>query len=429
MKLLVSTDSLVPPLTGIGYYMAHLVDELSRHDDIEIRGVGDAGVRPPAELARQVGRLLEEASPGGREASPGGREASPVGRKASPLGREPSPAGKEQPAPRTEFSLLPPLLSWGRRLTRRSVALDTLARHSRRWRQGRALAPYKGWLLHANYIPPPHTGPTVVTVPDLSHIRCPETHPRGRRQWLTQQLPGALDRAAHILAISHFTRNELLELGLVRDEQRISVVHLGHSAGFHPRTDEDLMPRLSPRGLTPRGYVLSLATLEPRKNFKRLLQAYQRLPAALARQYPLVLAGVAGWKNRELMAELERVRPPHRVVLTGYLDRHEVQSLLAGAAVFAYPSLYEGFGLPALEALASGTPVLTSSGGAMAEVVADSGYCVDPLDTDAIENGLRTLLEQSALAERLRLSGLVRAAQFSWQRCAREHMAVYRQLI
>lgn len=408
LKLLVSTDSLAPPLTGIGYYVAHLMHELLSHDEIEICGVGDRGVRDRTALLQDIRDLLREEAP----------EATGL----------PVLSASFSSSPSSSPDVTARLLSYARRLAHSSTLLDALARRGRQLRQQRALSAYRGWLLHANYVPPPHAGPTVITVPDLSHIRYPQTHPRGRRQWLGRELPGALERAEHIFAISRFTRNELLALGLVRDERRISVVHLGHSAGFRPRPDDELSPRLARWGLRPRGYVLSLATLEPRKNFRRLLQAYQALPAALARDYPLVLTGASGWKNAGLMADIQQVRPPHKVVVTGYLDRSAVQDLMAGAAVFAYLSLYEGFGLPALEALASGTPVLTSSGGAMEEVVADSGYCVDPLDTEAIGDGLCTLLEQPLLADRLRLAGLARAAEFSWERCAREHLSVYRSV-
>ncbi len=165
------------------------------------------------------------------------------------------------------------------------------------------------------------------------------------------------------------------------------------------------------------------------KNLEKLLDAYEALPDAIARDIPLVLVGAGGWKNDALRQRIARIKPPRHVIMTGYLTREELQKLVCGAGIFAYLSFYEGFGLPIVEAMASGTPVITANTTSLKEVAADAGYTVNPLDPAAISAGLEKLLTDHHFAEVSILKGIERAAHFSWQRCAEETISVYRQVI
>ena len=392
VNLVITCDLLRAPLTGIGYYTGHLVTDLLKAPEID----GFAGL--------YRGRLLD------RDAL-ATLARSVLDNGSGPHAGTLTPAALLTAAGRRFFPLLSPAV-----------------RELRLRRQARSMANKPGWLLHApDFIPPHHTGPTVITVHDLSHVRHPASHPRDRVAWLDRQLPRALDRADRIICVSDFTRRELLDLGLVRDESRLSVCYNGCDPGFRPRTAEQVAPLLSRWHLRPGGYILSVATREPRKNLDRLITAYEQLPADLADRYPLVLAGAAGWKGSTLDERIARSR--RRIIVTGYLERADLQALLSGAVLFAYVSLYEGFGLPVVEAMASGVPVICSDSGALAEVAGNWGYTVNPLDPGAIRDAMAMMLGDDEVRQRYGRAGPVRAREFSWQRCARETVAVYQSVI
>jgi glycosyltransferase involved in cell wall biosynthesis len=172
-------------------------------------------------------------------------------------------------------------------------------------------------------------------------------------------------------------------------------------------------------------YILSVGTLEPRKNLSTLLAAYATLERSAPR---LVLAGARGWHAQSLAAQVQAPALRERVVLPGYVPDDLLPDLYAGAECFVYPSLYEGFGLPPLEALACGTPVITSTTSSLPEVVGDAALLVEPTRTDELAAALRRILEDEHLRDDLRRRGPLRAARFSWERCARETMQVYQHI-
>ena len=279
-----------------------------------------------------------------------------------------------------------------------------------------------------NYVPISYDVPVVVTVHDLSWLRYPDAHPVDRVRWLERGLPKALDRAGAILVDSAFVRGEVLTTFNV-DPRRVHVAHLGVSAAFRPRTAEKTMATLHPLDLAHRGYVLTLGTIEPRKNIGHVLAAYAALPAALRARYPLVVAGAKGWRAGDLEKELHVLASRGQVRFLGHVPADALPDLFAGAAAFVFPSLYEGFGLPPLEAMASGVPVLVSDRSSLPEVTGDAGVRLDPeqpLDTAA---KLAAVLDDPvAHAEWVR-RGLDRAKGFSWDACARATLAVYGTLV
>ena len=188
------------------------------------------------------------------------------------------------------------------------------------------------------------------------------------------------------------------------------------ATAFRPLSQEQAASVLGRFSLADRGFVLSISTLEPRKNFDRLLAAHAALPAALRARTPLVIAGGKGWGDVLSRPMAEAAVHDGSLRLLGHVGDADLAVLCARAAAFAYVSLYEGFGLPVVEAMAAGTPVLASRTTAVGEVAGDAALLVDPMDGPAITAGLRRLLEDSAYADELRRAGLARAASFTWRR-------------
>jgi alpha-1,3-rhamnosyl/mannosyltransferase len=187
-------------------------------------------------------------------------------------------------------------------------------------------------------------------------------------------------------------------------------------------------PVLAAHGLADGGYVLAVGTLEPRKNLERLAAAHALLPPALRRRAPLALAGGIGWGGVEAGPALARALAAGDARALGRVDDAALAALYARAAAVAYPSLYEGFGLPVLEAMGCGAPLVHSATTAVAETAGGAGLAVDPLDPEAIAAGLAAVLEDAALASRLRAAGLARAAEFSWAETARRVVEVWREV-
>ena len=266
-----------------------------------------------------------------------------------------------------------------------------------------------------NMIARPVSLPTVVTMNDLSWHHEPSWHPAERLHWIDRNLQATLRQASRFVAISQFTKDAVVrDLGIGAD--RIDVIPLAPAQEFQPVSAATAAAALARYQLADHSYVFSISTIEPRKNFDRLLAAHLRLPPAIRRKAPLVIAGGKGWGSVLARPEADAAIRDGTVRLLGHVSDQDLVALCSRAAAFAYVSLYEGFGLPVVEAMAAASPVLASSTTAVGELAAGAALLVDPHDEAAITEGLRTLIEDTALAERLRQSGLARAAEYSWQR-------------
>lgn len=272
-----------------------------------------------------------------------------------------------------------------------------------------------------NVVPLLSPVPTVVTVHDLAFIRFPQTFRAYNRTYLDFATRTSVKRAAAILAVSEHTRREVIGL-LGVDPARVVVTPNAARAHFRPPDPVALQRFRAQKGL-PERFILYVGTVEPRKNLVSLLEAYARLPADL--QVPLLIGGGKGWLYQPLFERLEQLGLGDRVQTVGYLDEAELPLWYAAATLFAFPSIYEGFGMPPLEAMACGTPVLTSNGASLPEVVGEAGLMVAPLDIDAMAAALERLLHDTDLRAELRARGLQRARQFAWQHSAERTHAVY----
>lgn len=276
-----------------------------------------------------------------------------------------------------------------------------------------------------NFYVPKFPGASVVTIHDLSVFTMPDFHPRERVLYLSREIESSLTRAEMIIADSDYIKAEIVShFGI--SEERIGVAKLACGREFHPRSAQDTSSVLKAYDLEYHGYTLYAGTIEPRKNLSVLLEAYKRLPAHVRQQYPLVLAGYKGWNNAEIMAQIDLGRREGWVKYLGFVPNDDLPVLYTGARLFAFPSLYEGFGLPVLEAMASGVPVLTSKRSSLPEVGASAVLYTDPEDVDGMKNDLERGLFDHAWRQTAITDGLYQAGRFSWKQCAEDTIAVYR---
>lgn len=261
---------------------------------------------------------------------------------------------------------------------------------------------------------------TVVTVHDLSFIRYPEHFLPRLVEYLERAVSAAVSRADLVLADSEATRNDLLRYLHVLPDQ-VVVLYSGVSSRFTPCKEPGERERLRDKyAIGEQPYVLAVGTLQPRKNYVRLIRACVGLSlrSAAGRPLQLVIAGGRGWLDDEIWQEASRYSD--RVRVLGFVDDADLPALYRNAAVFAFPSLYEGFGLPILEAMACGVPVVCSNSSSMPEVAGQAALLVDPLDTDGWREALLRVLEDDALREEMVKRGVAQAARFTWERAAQQ---------
>ncbi|WP_144420520.1 glycosyltransferase family 4 protein [Pseudomonas protegens] len=390
MKVLMGTESLRPPLTGIGNYTLNLLREFQALPDIETIDCFDGNSFSPAtDVLAGVDR---------------------------PLG----PPSNECSDSQLKVHLRKVIRAMPLAYRVRSAWSDV--------RFKRGSRPRQDFVYHEpNFILKSHDGPSVTTVHDLSFVRHPEFHPAERVAWLSRQLPRTLKRADFVITDSEVVRTELIEqFSVPRD--RVRAIYLGADARFMPRSAEATKAVLAKYGLVHGSYLAFVGTIEPRKGISVLLDAWERLTPAIRRAWPLVIAGAPGWRNAELMSRIEALRAKGEVKFLQFVSAQDLPFIYAGAATFVYPSVYEGFGLPVLEAMASGVPVICGAGTSMAEFTDGACRLFEVEDRDALALAISDLIEDSKLSKHMVELGTVRAQHFSWARCARETAQVYENM-
>lgn len=266
--------------------------------------------------------------------------------------------------------------------------------------------------------------PTVVTVHDLAFLRF-NLHKPAKRRYLAALTRLSVKRAAHVITVSEFTRREVLELLDVAPD-KVTAIHNGRDDRFKPVDEATIEDFRAARQLPPR-FLLFVGTLEPRKNVSTLIKAYARVKDRLG--LPLLIGGGKGWLYDEMFDLVQRLQLEQDVRFLGFVARDDLPLFYAAATAIAYPSLYEGFGFPPLEAMSTGTPVVTSDAASLPEVVGDAALLAPPQSVEALATALVRITGDEALRADLRAKGFVQAQRFSWERAAQETMQVLRRVV
>lgn len=386
MKLLINTESLQPPITGIGTYTQNLLEQfvaMQALEDIECFSGHHF-----SSATQTLQGCHDHAQAGGAPSR------SPQGLLHRML-RNSSLAYRTREA-------------WRNNLLRlQSTRLKNFVYHE------------------PNFILRAHKGPCVATIHDLSFIHYPQYHPAKRVAWLKQELPRTLKRADFIITDSECVRTALLSHYNVADS-KVRTIYLGASDQFCPLDAKATKETLNLYNLTHGEYILFVGTLEPRKGIDILLSAWRTLPKETLNNKQLVIAGAAGWNNQDLLTIIKKLEQEGTLRHVHFIPPNHLPALYAGACLFVYPSIYEGFGLPVLEAMRSGTPALCATGTAMEEFSNGSTQSFQNGSSEDLAEQLKHLLKDEAYRNSLAQRGLQVAQAYSWKRCAEETMYIYK---
>lgn len=266
----------------------------------------------------------------------------------------------------------------------------------------------------------------IVTIPDFSFALFPEWHPRDKVRYFQKHFWQKIKKAERIIVISDFIRNEAIQHFRL-PEERLTTIHLGVDREVFKLYDpQDLWP-IKQKYHLPENFILFVGSIEPRKNLMNLLRAYRDLEESIRREVKLVLVGFKGWENEAIASLIKKLKSD--VFYLGYVPEADLGKIYNLAQLFVYPSLYEGFGLPPLEAMACGCPVVVSNVASLPEVCGDAAFYVNPQDIQSIAEGIHRCLTSSTSRESLKSKGLERCRLYSWQKSAEEHFKVFEEVI
>ncbi|MFV3331463.1 glycosyltransferase family 4 protein [Pseudomonas sp. NY15437] len=375
MKVILSVEPVRFPLTGIGRYTYELAQQLLQlPDDIDLRlfnGSGFVGQLPVANESASTSHWLKRMVQNSHLATEAYRVISPVLKR-------------------------------------------------------RALREYEDFVYHGpNFYLPPFPGRSVVTFHDLSPFLWSDCAPAGRVRYMQKELHLSIERGCAFITDSEFNRLELIR-HFSLPPQIVHSVPLAASQEFFPRAEEEIASTLSRHGLSFGGYSLYVGTIEPRKNLINLLHAYKKLPLTMRRGCPLILTGYAGWRSEAIHQAIGAAAREGWARYLGFAPAADLPHLFAGAKLFCFPSLYEGFGLPVLEAMQSGVPVVCSDSSSLPEVAGKAALSCPPEDVEQMSTLLLQGLEDEVWRRAAKAAGLDQAAQFSWKRCALGTQQVYK---
>lgn len=268
---------------------------------------------------------------------------------------------------------------------------------------------------------------TVTTIHDLAFLSFPEHRGSKVADYYLKRTKLAIEKSDKLIAVSRATKADLIEK-LNVPPQKVQVIYEAVSKEFHPKRDERKIQAVQQKYHITDNYILSVCTLEPRKNLSRLVKAYAQLPHQILQKYKLVLVGADGWNNTDLTSSIADLNLKGKVILTGFVAAEDLPSIYQGAKIFVYPSFYEGFGLPVLEALNCGVPVITSDVSSLPEISGRAAILIDPYRIEQITYAIKNVLMKESLQKSLKAKGLVRASQFSWEKVASETIKIYQKL-
>ena len=401
INCLFNAESVKPPLTGIGRYTWELMAALNKNSDVSsigcFTGTNVVGYSPVSvSLSEQSASVSTEAS-----------------------GEHPNQA----PAIKALVKRALPLI----KATVRAIPGTYQLRS--RWlnRTFKRLAK-SGWGIYhePNFILKPFSGLCVTTIHDLSFIHYPQYHPRERVEWLTRELPKTLKRADAIITDSQLVKAELIAHFAV-PEEKITPIYLAANTEFKPRPLEQLAQVMKHHQLDVGKYVLCVCTIEPRKGIDSLLNAWEKLPKDQRNEHQLVLVGATGWQNRNLLARIKKLQKKGEVRYLSFVSQQDLPFIYNGAKAFVYPSIYEGFGLPVLEAMQSGIATVCREGTSCAEFSGDGALTFDT--DESLADIIYQLLDNEDFRASLSIQGLERSKSFSWKKCADETLSVYNSIL
>ncbi|OGJ49572.1 hypothetical protein A2335_04210 [Candidatus Peregrinibacteria bacterium RIFOXYB2_FULL_32_7] len=268
-----------------------------------------------------------------------------------------------------------------------------------------------------------------VTIYDVSFVTHPQFHQEANIQHCYNGTKKAVEKADVIIAISEHTKNDLIKYFNCPPE-KIKVTYLGYDQKiFRVIKEKNKIQNILKKYNIKKSFIFNLGTIEPRKNIKGLIKAYSLLDNKTQNQHDLVIAGGKGWLNSEIYSLIKETNLEEKIKFLGYVDENDLPYLYNVAKCFVYPSFYEGFGLPPLEALACACPVISSNISSLPEVVGNAGLLIDPNDNQQISEAIKNVLINTSLRENLKKKALLQAKKFSWELCAQETLSIYNQLL
>ncbi len=280
-----------------------------------------------------------------------------------------------------------------------------------------------------NYFVPPSSGAKLVTtIHDLTFIKYPETMTKADCLYFQKHVKQSINRSAKIITVSSNSRDDLVEL-LGVEVDKITVVYEAAGSHFHRIDDTSVRNRVREKYGIPEEFILSVATLEPRKNLSTLMEAFCFLKKERDIQHKLVITGKKGWLYHDIFETARESGLDSSIIFTGFVDTEDMPVIYSMSSVFAFPSLYEGFGLPLLEAMSCGAPVVCSDTSSLPEVVGDAGILVEPTNVKAWVESLEKSLKDKDFVQILRSKGLQRSKLFSWEKAAKETFQVYKDVM
>ncbi len=293
------------------------------------------------------------------------------------------------------------------------------------------IEPFTGniYIFHGpNYfVPPTRKARTIVTVHDLTFEFFPETMIGRDAAYYKKYVPMSMQKADHILTISNSSKKDLIERFKV-PEDKISVTYMAAGSNFAPISNKDVIKSVLEKYKLPSSFLLTVCTLEPRKNLVTLVKAMSALRKNKKNEQKLVVVGGSGWKNDELFKQISELGLENDIIFPGYIGQEDLPALYNACSLFLFPSLYEGFGIPPLEALSCGTACICSNSSSLPEVVGDGAILIDPLNADEWAQQIEFLLDNPSKIDELSEKGLQQAKKFSWGKTARETLAVYEKI-
>jgi len=271
-----------------------------------------------------------------------------------------------------------------------------------------------------------HYGKLIVTIHDTSFLTHPQFHVPSNIALANNGCLNAVKYADKIIAVSENTKKDTVKY-FSCDPEKIEVVYLGADERFRVYNKIEINAVLSKYNINKK-YIFNVGSIEPRKNLIGLFNAYNSLPDNLKEEYDLIITGSCGWLNSEIYGTVKNLGLQNKIRFTGSVPDEDLPYLYNGATIFVYPSFYEGFGLPVLEAMQCGCPVITSNNSSLPEVAGDAALFINPDVVNDIKNGMEKSLMDEGLRKELSIKGLNRARKFSWEKCARETLEIYENL-